>query len=74
MKEVGATFTMDASYQSRRRIDMTIVGSVAVAMVVMVVDTQQRIKLQETQPTSNKLRKRMSAMDTVVIKSVAGMC
>ena len=42
---MGATFTMDASYQSRRRIDMTIVGSVAVAMVVMVVDTQQRIKL-----------------------------
>ena len=74
MKEVGATFTMDASYQSRRRIDMTIVGSVAVAMVVMVVDTQQRIKLQGTQPTSNQLRKRMSAMDTVVIKSVAEMC
>ena len=65
---------MDASYQSRRRIDMTIVGSVAVAMVVMVVDTQQRIKLQGTQPTSNQLRKRMSAMDTVVIKSVAEMC
>ena len=71
---MGATFTMDASYQSRRRIDMTIVGSVAVAMVVMVVDTQQRIKLQGTQPTSNQLRKRMSAMDTVVIKSVAEMC
>ena len=59
---------------------MTMVGSVAVAMVVvvvvvvvMVVDTQQR-KLQGTQPTSNQLRKRMSAMDTVVIKSVAGMC
>ena len=74
MKKVGTTFTMDASYQSRRRIDMTIVGSVAVAMVVMVVDTQQRIKLQGTQPTSNQLRKRMSAMDTVVIKSVAEMC
>ena len=74
MKKVGATFTLDASYQSRRRIDMTIVGSVAVAMVVMVVDTQQRIKLQGTQPTSNQLRKRMSAMDTVVIKSVAEMC
>ena len=79
MKEVGATFTMDASSQSRQRRDMTMVGSVAVAMVVvvvvvMVVDTQQRIKLQGTQPTSNQLRKRMSAMDTVVIKSVAGMC
>ena len=34
---------------------MTMVGSVAVAMVVvvMLVDTQQRIKLQGTQPTSN---------------------
>ena len=53
---------------------MTMVGSVAVAMVVMVVDTQQRIKLQGTQPTSNQLRKRMSAMDIVVIKSVAWMC
>ena len=54
---------------------MTMVGSVAVAMVVVVVvDTQQRIKLQGTQPTSNQLRKRMSAMDTVVIKSMAGMC
>ena len=74
MKEVGATFTMDAPSESRRRRDMTMVGSVAVAMVVMVVDTQQRIKLQGTQPTSNQLRKRMSAMDTVVIKSVAGMC
>ena len=74
MKEVGATFTMDASSQSRQRRDMTMVGSVAVAMVVMVVDTQQRIKLQGTQPTSNQLRKRMSAMDTVVIKSVAEMC
>ena len=64
---------------------MTMVGSVAVAMVVvvvvvvvvmvvMVVDTQQRIKLQGTQPTSNQLRKRMSAMDTVVIKLITGMC
>ena len=51
---------MDASFQSRRRRDMTMVGSVAVAMVVvvvmlvvMLVDTQQRIKLQGTQPTSN---------------------
>ena len=74
MKEVGAIFTMDASSESRQRRDMTMVGSVAVAMVVMVVDTQQRIKLQGTQPTSNQLRKRMSAMDTVVIKSVAEMC
>ena len=80
MKEVGATFTMDASSESRRRRDMTMVGSVAVAMVVVVVvvvvmvDTQQRIKLQGTQPTSNQLRKIMSAIDTVVIKSVAGMC
>ena len=68
---------MDASSQSRQRRDMTMVGSVAVAMVVVVVvmvDSQQRIKLQGTQPTSNQLRKRMSAMDTVVIKSVAGMC
>ena len=54
---------------------MTMLGSVALAMVeVVVVGTQQRIKLQGTQPTSNQLRKRMSAMDTVVIKSVAGMC
>ena len=81
VKKVGATFTMDASSQSRRRRDLTMVGSVAVAMVVVVlvvvvvvVDTQQSIKLQGTQPTSNQLRKRMSAMDTVVIKSVAGMC
>ena len=69
-KELGATVVMDAPSPSRLRGDMTVVESVVVDMVMIVgvgVGTQQWIQLLGTQPTRNQLRKRMSAVDTVVM-------